>query len=135
MTFPRFPAALLLLAAVVWLAACDSAPRRYKVSGTVKYKGEPIKSGSIQFRSDKGDVGGAQITDGKYDIPAEGGLVPGNYKVAVNYPDPKVPAPKPGEPPGVAVYAKEMLPEKYNEKSELTAEIKPQNNEVNYDLK
>jgi hypothetical protein len=123
--------------ALVWLAGCDSAPKKYKVSGTVKYKGEPVKSGLIQFRPDKGGQGtGGAIVDGKYEIPAEGGLEPGSYKVAINYPDPKAPQPKPGEPPGPeAVTPKEMLPKDYNDNTKLTAEIKPQNNEVNFDLK
>jgi len=64
-------------------------------------------------------------------------LPPGKYRVAISYPDPKAPQPKADETPGVVTQAKELLPEKYNAKTELTAEIKAQGtNEVNFlDLK
>jgi hypothetical protein len=133
MRFARCSVAFAVLA-VVWFAGCDSAPKRYKVSGTVKYKGEPIKYGSIQFRGDKASSGGP-ITDGKYEIPAEAGLFPGSYRVSINYPDPKTPQPKAGEAPGVAITPKEMLPKEYNDDSKLTADIKAQDNKVDYDLK
>jgi len=111
-------------------------PKRYGVSGTVKYKGEPIKAGAITFRAENGTSGGGQIVNGKYDIPADVGLPEGKYRVSISYPDPKVPAPKGDETPGVVLPSNELIPEKYNTKSELTAEIKAQANEVNFpDLK
>jgi hypothetical protein len=104
------------------------------VSGTVKYKGEPVKAGMISFRAENGASGGAEIVDGKYEVPA--GLQEGKYQVAITYPDPKVPAPRPDEPPGPAVEAREMLPAKYNEQTELTADIKPQrSNDISFNLK
>ena len=136
MRFARCSVAFVVLA-VAWLAGCDSAPKKYKVSGTVTYKGKPIENGMITFRGDQAGSGaGGAIINGKYDIPAEGGLLPGNYKVSINYPDPKAPQPKPGEPPGPeAVTPKEMLPNEYNAATKLTAEIKPQDNKVDFDLK
>jgi hypothetical protein len=105
------------------------------VSGTVKYKDEPIKSGMISFRAEDGATGGAEIKDGKYDIPAASGLLPGNYRVAINYPDPKAPKPREDEPPGEVVQTKDLLPGKYHNKTELTAEIKAEANKVDFDLK
>jgi hypothetical protein len=122
---------------VSFVVGCEKGePKRYAVSGTVKYKGEPIKYGNITFRSDSGATAGADIKDGKYEIPAVAGLPEGAYQVAITYPDPKVPAPRPDEPPGESAAVREMLPAKYNEKSELTARIKADPvNDVSFDLK
>jgi hypothetical protein len=118
------------------VAGCGSSgPTRYGVSGTVKYKGEPIKMGTISFRADDGSTGGAQIKDGHYDIPAAGGLTPGKYRVAISYPDPKAPKPREDEPPGEVIEARDLLPDKYHKNTELTADIKAEANKVDYDLK
>lgn len=129
----------LLLGAL--LAGCGpSAPKRYPVSGTVKYKGAPLPNGSIMFLEEGTGalVTGTTITDGKYAIPEAGGLLAGKYKVSVSYPDPKgaAPAPKEGEAPGASREVKETLPAKYNRDTELRAEIKADGaNELPFDLK
>jgi hypothetical protein len=133
----RWLAGVGFVACAVVLAGCGSAgPKRYGVSGTVKYKGEPIKNGSITFQSKENGNSGAAITNGEYTIPATAGLVPGNYTVSISYPDPKAPRPKEGEPPGKTPPAKESLPPKYNTKSELKADIEAiPMNDKNFDLK
>ncbi len=81
-------------------------------------------------------MGTSDINDGKYSIIPEVGLVAGEYIVAITYPDPKIPAPRSDEPPGVSKPIREMLPAKYNDKSELKATIKDGSNDaVSYDLK
>lgn len=118
-------------------AGCSSAVRLYPVYGTVKYKGRPIEFGTISFRSAEDATGAAQIENGRYQIPGKFGLPAGQYNVAVTYPDPKVPRPvlKPGDAPGEPWNAKEILPDKYHAKTQLTAEVRPQlTNEVNFDL-
>lgn len=132
----RWGASLVFAVGALLLAGCgDSGPKRYGVSGTVKFKGEPIKYGTITFRAENGATGGAEVKDGKYEMPGAAGLPEGKYRVAITYPDPKVPAPRADEPPGPATQAREMLPAKYNDKTELTAEIKPQSvNDVSFDL-
>ena len=121
------------------VSGCEkSGPKRNAVAGTVTFKNEPIKYGTISFRSvgDGKYVGTAEIKDGKYSIISEVGLPAGDYDVAITYPDPKVPAPRGDEPPGVAPIVREMLPAKYNDQSELKATIKDgANDNVNYDLK
>jgi hypothetical protein len=132
----RWLAGVGFVICAVVLAGCSSGPKRYPVSGTVKYKGEPIKNGAITFRSPEGGTGGAAIVNGEYSIPAATGLVPGNYTVSISYPDPKAPKPKEGEAPGKTPPAKELLPPKYNLKSELKATIEPiPMNEKSFDLK
>lgn len=130
---------LALSACIGMITGCgNSGPKRNSVAGTVSFKGEPVKYGSISFRSAGGgkSVGTADIKDGKFLIVPEVGLPAGDYDVAITYPDPKVPAPRGDEAPGVALPVREMLPAKYNDKSELKATIKDGvNDAVNYDLK
>jgi hypothetical protein len=127
----------ILFVVLGFVAGCSSGPKRSPVSGTVKYKGQPIKAGTINFRSEDGKhVGTGTITDGKYDIPLISGLPAGKYSVAISYPDPKVPAPKGDEAPGEAPPVREMLPAKYANGSDLKADIKDgPNTDVNFDLK
>ena len=119
-----------------FLTGCDSGPKLYPVSGTVQYKGENVKFGTINFRAADGSTGAAQVVDGKYTIPAEGGLTPGEYKVAINYPDPKIPPPSGTEAPGEAIPQREMLPKKYNDETELTAQVKADTNkDISFQIK
>jgi hypothetical protein len=56
------------------------------VSGTVKYKGQPIKEGTITFipaAGTNGPSGGANIDDGRYAVPRSAGLAPGKYRVEI----------------------------------------------------
>ena len=125
-----------LFAGLFAALSCNSQIKRHAISGTVTFKGNLIKSGTINFSSE-GDgkyVATGTIVDGKYAIPAFSGLPPGKYAVAISYPDPNIPAPRPDEPPGESTLARELLPAKYNEQSELTAEIKQGPNEVNFTL-
>jgi hypothetical protein len=135
----RWCSGLFFAAAVLIVAGCGpSEPKRYSVSGTVKYKNEPVKFGTISFRSEDGQsTGAAQVTDGKYEIPAAKGLIPGTYKVSISYPDPKAPKPKDTDDglPGEVVDTRDLLPAKYNRETELTAEIKAESNQIDFDLK
>jgi hypothetical protein len=128
---------LALLAAALVLGCADSGPKRHRVSGTVQYKGQPVKAGTVTFIPEGAPsaAGGAPIAEGKYDIPAGAGLIPGKYKVSVSYPDPKTVAAQ-GEMPGMSVQPREMLPAKYNASTELQAEVKSgASNEFSFDLK
>ena len=115
---------------------CGSESDLRAISGVVEWQGKPVKLGTINFRSEDGQfVGTGTIVDGVYKIPKISGLVPGNYLVAISYPDQKTPAPKEGESPGQSRAVREILPLKYASGSTLKAEIKTDLNEVNFDLK
>ena len=105
----------------------DDLPRE-AVWGTVTVDGKPLASGAIRFTPVEGGTtsGGSPITDGKYSISREQGLVPGSYKVAVNSASTKTESTKPAEPgrPVRSERPKETLPMKYNAKSILSAEVK-----------
>lgn len=135
----RGPVALALLIAL--LTGCGSSePKRYPVKGTVQYKGAPVPLGTISFipEGSVAPAGGVEIKNGAYEFPPALGLPAGKYKVSISYPDPKgaAPQPKEGEAPGASREVKELLPEKYNGATELTAEVKPVgSNEFPFDLK
>lgn len=128
--------ATLFATLTFFLVGCDSGPKLYPVSGTVQFKGENVKFGTINFRAADGSTGASQVVDGKYSIPKEGGLTPGDYRVAINYPDPKIPPPSGTEAPGEAIPQREMLPKKYNDETELTAQVKADTNtNISFQLK
>jgi hypothetical protein len=137
---PALRALLIPLLVLTFVAGCGSSgPKRYRVTGSVKYKNEPLKAGVISFRSLDGQYTAAgNVMNGEYDIPEASGLPEGKYQVAISSPDPKAPpAPGPSDMPGDSTASvKDLLPLKYHAKTELSAEIKAQpRNEVNFDLK
>ncbi|MGH7221696.1 MAG: carboxypeptidase-like regulatory domain-containing protein [Gemmataceae bacterium] len=106
---------------------CGKSKKGAKVSGTVKYQGQPLPSGSVTFFDAKKQiVGTATIKDGSYsmvDVPT------GNVMISVTTPpsfkpDPKHPAPQgmKGSPPPQSV----PIPLQYGnpEKSGLSYEVK-----------
>jgi hypothetical protein len=116
--------------AVALLLGCggaeDELPRE-AIFGTVKFNGEPLKEGRIQFQGSA--PGGAGIADGDYSIPKAEGLVPGKYQVLIfgaaahAQPAPAT-AGMPGDTPPPKKGAREPIAEKYNTKSTLTAEVR-----------
>ncbi|MCA9162876.1 MAG: hypothetical protein KDA59_13615 [Planctomycetales bacterium] len=110
-----------ILLAVVAFSGCggEDYGDRQAVRGNVTFKGSPLDQGTIQFTPKSGSTfGAAEIKNGQYEIPVEGGLSPGAYEVRVSSGDSAAPAsdPLPGEsgPP-----AKERIPEEYNSKTTL----------------
>lgn len=59
---------------------------RMGVSGTVTVDGQPLQTGTINFRPAEGTSGnsaGAGIIDGKYEVLSDKGIKPGTYKVTI----------------------------------------------------
>jgi hypothetical protein len=128
----------------------DDLPRE-PISGTVTFEGQPIASGSIQFlprQTKEGIASGGVIADGRFRVVREDGPVPGSYQVMIFASDPTQAA-SPVEPPGPGAGATtaekkqarakrsaELLPLRYNLKSELIAEVKAGGpNVYTFDLK
>jgi hypothetical protein len=66
----------------------DDGVKRYRVTGTITFKGSTIPTGFIQFIPDtdqgnRGPGGGAPIIDGKYDAPRSKGVVGGDYIIRI----------------------------------------------------
>jgi len=110
------------------------------VSGVVTLDSHPLDNGTIRFTpADKqGLLGGSLIAAGEYHISKEKGLPPGKYTVQISSAlQGAASASAPAGPPGAgaAPPLKERLPEKYNAKSKLTIEVKPDGgNTFNFDL-
>lgn len=122
----------VLLATASLVAGCGGGSDVQPVTGTVTFDGQPIESGRIMFRETGGQqrAFSAEITNGKYATETSTGamrveviasrLVPGKFDESN---------------PGEKVPMGEMyIPEKYNSRSQLTAEIQPGENTVNFDL-
>lgn len=84
--------AVLVVPALFVLASCgteDGLGKRYPVSGTVKYNGNPLEKGEISFISEdmsKNFGATGTITDGSYTLSMGGngdGAQVGKYKVTV----------------------------------------------------
>jgi hypothetical protein len=109
---------------------------RVVVAGKVSYQGTPVEFGIIRFTPTEETMtppNAAYIMHGEYRVEARGGVPAGTHKVVIQaftggVPQPTNndqargieddPAPGPGGPP------KQFLPEKYNDKSTLTLEVK-----------
>jgi hypothetical protein len=121
-----------VFAALLALAGCTDS-KNGQVSGTVKVDGIPIESGAITFLPVDGKTAtaGGIIKNGAYSVKVPVGAM----KVSISAP--KVIGEKkiyntPNSP--VMPITKEALPEKYNEKTELTFEVKPGANPKDWDL-
>jgi hypothetical protein len=126
----RFAAAAGLLAALAAAAGCDAGPRTGEVTGTVTVDGRvPAEGSSISFiPADGGSpTAGDLIENGRY-----AALVPvGTAKVQIRVPRPVGGSAGPAEGPEGDVI-EESLPERYNDRTELTFEVKSGRNEKNW---
>lgn len=104
----------------------DDGKPREAVSGTVTLDGQPLNGGSIVFIQadvDSTDVASAAIENGRFSIPRAVGPITGRHKIRISrvVTSPVNPNAAPGEP---SKSARETLPEKYNNQTVLTAEIR-----------
>jgi hypothetical protein len=133
------PAAILLLPACVGCNRGNDLDLQ-EVSGSASFNARPLDNGTVSFSplDPKGLAGGSVIADGKYLIPRQKGLPPGKYTVRISSADRKSgdsrATPRaPGESPPPL---KELLPERYNFKSELSVEVKSGGaNTFNFELR
>lgn len=129
----------MMLFGMLILTGCDSGPTRYGVSGTVKFKGEPLKDGIIQFVPvPSGPTSaGPLIVDGNYTIPRDKGLVAGKYRIVINSGDGKTPT-DPNIPPGPTgnFASKDRIPLEWNQESKHEVEVTAAGpNKFDFDIK
>jgi hypothetical protein len=131
------------LAAIGCSGGGDTLPRE-PVAGTVTLDGEPLEEGAILFAPAGKPEGAAtsatgRIEKGQFAIPRDQGPVPGTYKVAISHAEEKVLKTKSDEPAPARKrvrLGKELIPAKYNSKTELTEEIKRGGaSDLKYDLR
>src|SRR5206468_739767 len=109
--------------ALAALAGCDRGPAKATIKGAVTLDGKKLEVGTIQFFDTEKRVPSAagSINDGNYDVEAYVG------RMEVQIFSPKVVGTRklydtPDSP--VKDVTKEMIPERYNAKSELYTDIK-----------
>ncbi|HOM17985.1 MAG TPA: hypothetical protein PLQ00_11690 [Thermoguttaceae bacterium] len=71
---------------VVGCLGCGKSSGRQAVTGVVTVDGKPLASGSINFQPAPGlkaPSAGAAIENGRFSIPADQGLLPGEYQVTI----------------------------------------------------
>ncbi|MCE9561390.1 MAG: carboxypeptidase-like regulatory domain-containing protein [Planctomycetes bacterium] len=118
------------------LSGCAESDGRQPLTGRVTFQGQPLDLASIDFtRADPSDPtvhSGAIIQNGQFNIPRGSGVPPGRYRVVISAgAPPTAPAvqaapgaearkPAPGPNP---FQARERIPTRYNEASELFIEV------------
>jgi hypothetical protein len=128
---------VLAFAATAWAAGCSGGSRYGEVRGDVTLDGKPLDEGVVRFvpLDGKTPTASALITNGKFSerVPVA------NHRVEIS--SPKLPKGirssgqmKRGTvDEGSAL--EELIPERYNTRSELKAEVHRGTNEVRFDLK
>lgn len=123
--------ASLLCAVLAGCGGASDGQDRQPFSGTVTVNGQPLKGGYLVFEPKEGQTtqSGGMIADGKFDVPERHGAIPGIYSVAI-FSEGMAPTTdaEPGTPEyeaamSKAIAAQPVIPEKYNVKTELTAEV------------
>jgi hypothetical protein len=126
--------------------------RRYPVSGTVTYKGDPVEKGRIDFKPTQaeGRDASGEIVDGKYSLTtavSDDSALPGPYKVTVTSVEVDTTALKAIAKGGLFHHdktfakavrnAKRLVPSRYQlaNTSGLTATVKAESNTSDFHLK
>lgn len=124
---------LCILCCCTLVIGCAKKSDRSTVTGTVTLDGSPIKSGVIRFVPADGQTATADsaITDGKFSAS----VPPGEKKVSISAP--KVTGQRrvyetPNSP--MIDVVQELLPAKYNAKTELTLSVNAASQEKNFPL-
>jgi hypothetical protein len=120
----------VLSSASVCVVLTGCGPRaavRHEVTGRVIFDGQPVEEGIIDFEplDGQGSKDMAMIVNGDYRIPADKGLMPGRYRVAIVAGDGNTgkgdASPDYRQPKGPR--GKERIPPEYNIKSNVVREI------------
>lgn len=127
MRFPSYIA--MLIVTLLLLAGCQNQVSQVAVQGLVTFDSEPVEDGQVAFEPiNSGKMHFGIITNGKYSIPREYGLPPGEYRVRITASRPT------GKLAQTTAFITddlpreikdEFIPAKYNTSSELTVTIRP----------
>jgi hypothetical protein len=118
---------VILAWSMLVVCGCGDKIKRQEITGEVKFQGQPVEDGIINFEpvDGQGTGDGAQIVNGRYSIPLDKGLSPGKYRVSIyagngasGQGDASPDAPKRGP-----IAAKERIPPEFNENSTLIREV------------
>jgi hypothetical protein len=131
---------ILLMGTAIFAAAlcgCGRGGPGAQISGSVTLDGKPLQKGRIVFIPDVGVKAKSttvEVIDGKFDVTQQAPTL-GMHKVDIRSERPtgkKVPSGMPGPPIDEMV---QYLHIGYNVQSQLTREIKPGKNTIDFELK
>jgi hypothetical protein len=110
---------------VAWAGCSESGPQVAPVHGRVTLDGQPLPHASVVLRSsDNSPSGGRTDQNGNYQLIYKRGVMGafiGSNDVSI-LEDTQV------------THGPQRVPARYNEKSELQVDVKPGDNEINFDL-
>ena len=110
-----------------------------KVWGEAVFDGKPIESGTITLLPIPGNVGtatGADILNGKYEIPAKDGPLAGQtYKVEIKAQRKVGTMPHPFNPSTIVDRMEDFIPTEYNAQSKLSAVISDKASDNKHDFR
>jgi hypothetical protein len=123
MCFNQRILAFVAIAIAIHSAGCSKGGlERVVVEGNVTYDGTPVANGEIHFyptETAPGPLAGAPIKDGKYSVNNRGGVPVGAKRVEIRAYRPA----KSSLPVGEGPPPEQYIPDKYNQRSEQTANI------------
>jgi len=134
---------LLMVTCLLPLVGCGpNYGGRKEIKGMVKLKGQPVDDGFIEFIPLSDAIptrSGAQVLSGAYRIPAESGLMPGQYRVSITAGDGRTKAnaaeDEPPGPTGANIVSKDRIPKEYNIESKQDVEVTEKGpNVFDYDI-
>jgi hypothetical protein len=122
----------LLFSLILGISGCHQGPATARVTGTVTFDGKPLPNALVEFFPEDGSRSsvGSTNAEGFYELKFSAtaiGAIPGRHKVVIR----TVTGESDSEN---KVTNKEILPDKYHKKSELTADLKSGKQVVNFDL-
>ena len=125
---------------VVWtLCGCGaSGPEKVDIAGTLTYQGKPVNDGAVMFLPAEGSsvpIHPVQVVGGKFEASGENGLIVGKYRVQFHSYEKVFGGDNEGDSvPGMELN-KELLPEKYHQRSTEVFEAKSGSDPVTLDYK
>jgi hypothetical protein len=122
-------------ALAVTFAGCSSGSEELTVTGKVTLDGAPLKSGQIRFvmADGQGPTAGAVISDGQYSAVLSPGEKTVEIRAAAEGPARAMYGQTPTTPPANSGGG-EMIPARYNDQTELKAQVDADHVEHNFDL-
>lgn len=126
--------AVLLAGVGLAITGCGSSgPTRYPVEGTVTYNGQPLPDGHISLFAVDGQAApdAGPISQGKFKIMS----TPGKKRVEIKASRDKAGAPTAAaKAMGALTEREQYIQARYNDKSELTIEVKTEKNEAQWEV-
>ena len=114
------------------LVGCSGKDTMSVVSGMVKVNGKEAEAAVITFFPANGPTAGGEVKGGAYSVKVPLGASKVEIRMAKAVAGIKKVVEGPGA--GDQGHVEEVLPAKYNDRSELTIEVKAGKNEKNWDL-